>query len=449
MRNREEVSIGYSPRNVQREAHKLLRRFNVLVWHRRTGKTVFSIADKVDRGLKCPFKRPQLAYISPTYAQSKRVAWEYFKDFVKPIQKFDKNLVNIHEQELRIDIQRPSLGDHVRFMLLGADNPDSLRGIYLDWATLDEYAQCDPSIWGEVIYPTLSDRRGGATFIGTPKGQNHFYDVYNFAKNQMKMHGDDSIWYTSVKRASETGILSKEELAIARSTMTDSEYRQEYECDFSAALIGSYYGKYLSELEAGGRLTNVPYQRGFSVETYWDLGLDDSTAIWFVQQAGREIHIIDYYENSGFGLEHYAKVCNEKGYVYSEHVLPHDAAAKELGTGKSREESLRGYGISGRTRILPRASVEDGIHAVRNILSKCWFDLEKTRMGFLALKNYQRQFDGKRKVYDNKPHHDWTSHAADGFRTFAMGIREKYGTLDGGQLEKFRTAAYTHNPLGF
>jgi len=444
-----EVSLGYTPRDVQDEAHRLLRRFNVLVWHRRTGKTVFAIADSFDRGLNCPHKRPQIAYISPTYSQSKRVAWEYFKDFVRPIQQFDKSLVTIHEQELRIDIQRPSMGDHVRFMLLGADNPDSLRGIYLDWATLDEYAQCNPEIWGEVIYPTLSDRQGGATFIGTPKGQNHFFEMYQLAQKEMKENGDDSIWHASLYKASQTGIISEDELKIARNTMTDSEYRQEYECDFSAALRGSYYGKYLSDLEAKGQVCSVPYQRQFPVETYWDLGLDDSTAIWFVQQAGRELHIIDHYENAGFGLEHYVKVLNEKGYVYSEHVLPHDAAARELGTGKTREESLRGFGLQGRTRILPRASVEDGIHATRNILSKCWFDEDKTKSGYSALKNYERKFDAKRKIYDNKPNHNWTSHSADAFRTMAMGIREKHGMINGEDLSKYRTAQTSSNILGF
>lgn len=442
------VSLGYKPRPLQETLHKSLKRFNVLVCHRRFGKTVFAIADSFDRGLQVPHRRPQIAYLSPTYSQSKRVAWEYFKDFVRPIQEYDKNLVSIHEQELRIDVKRPHLGDHVRFMLLGADNPDSLRGIYLDWVTLDEYAQCDPSVWGEVIYPTLSDHKGGATFIGTPKGQNHFFD--KFREAQQAMNEGDNQWYQAMFKASETGIIGEDELDIARRTMTDSEYRQEYECDFSAALLGSYYGKHLNDIEVNKQITHVPWQRAYPVHTFWDLGLDDTTAIWFAQVAGKEIHLIDFYENSGHGLDHYVKILNDKRYNYGEHVLPHDAGAREIGTGRTREETLRKYGISGRTRILPRQAVEDGIHAVRNILSRCYFDEERTRSGYLALKNYQRKWDPKRKIFDNKPHHDWTSHAADAFRILAMGIRENHGILDEKlRQEKYRTADNDYNILGF
>jgi hypothetical protein len=171
----EEVAIPYVPRPFQAVLHAGLKRFNLLVCHRRFGKTVFSIMEMIDRGLRNDLRNPQYAYIAPTYGQAKRVAWEYLKYYCSHIPNAKAN-----EAELRIDIMREHVDgskDKIRFMLLGAENPDSLRGIYLDGCILDEYAQCPPAIWGEVVRPALSDRKGWAIFIGTPKGQNHFHEM--------------------------------------------------------------------------------------------------------------------------------------------------------------------------------------------------------------------------------------------------------------------------------
>lgn len=420
------LDLGYEPRPFQLHLHKNMKRFNVLVCHRRFGKTILAIRDKMDRGLACQHRRPQLAYIAPTYKQAKQVAWEYMKDFVRPIQQYDKKMVRINEQELRIDIDRPQYGDFVRFMLLGADNYDALRGLYLDWASLDEYAQCDPALWGEVVRPALSDRLGGATFIGTPKGQNHFFDIFMLAK-QMQAEGDDS-WYTALYKASDTGVIPQSELDAAKRVMTDEEYRQEYECDFTAALTGSYYGKQMNYLELNNQIMRVPWRPEVGVQTFWDMGLDDSTAIWFAQVVGKEIHVIDYLEDNGHGLPHYAAEILGKGYHYQRHVLPHDAAQRELSSGKSRESSLKESGLN-NTEILERHEVADGIDAARNILPRCWFDKDKTEMGRIALRNYERKWDAKKKIYSSQPLHNWASHSADAFRILAMGIRENYGIM--------------------
>lgn len=401
-----EVSTGYVPRPFQAKLHNSFKRFNVVVCHRRFGKTVLANAEMVDKGLANELKNPQYAYIAPTYGQAKRVAWEYLKDFTKNIPG-----VKVHEQELRIDIPRPDRGDRVRFMLLGAENPDSLRGIYLDGVILDEYAQCDPTIWGQVIRPALSDRLGWAIFIGTPKGQNHFHDIFQAARNLPN-------WFTCILRASETGVVAQEELEEARATMSEEEYNQEYECSFTAALIGSYYGKYIEDIEKKGQVRSVPHDPAVEVETYWDLGISDTTAIWFIQRVGKEVHVIDYLEEAGKGLEHYAKELKSKGYVYSNHYIPHDGAARELGTGRTRQETLLEYGI--RTTIVPRQSVADGINAVRLAIPMCWFDKIKTAKGMSALKNYQRKWDSKNKRFEDKPLHDWASNGADAFRQFGI-----------------------------
>ena len=411
------IDLGYTPRPFQARLHRQLKRFNVLVCHRRFGKTVFSIMEMIDRALRCDLKNPQFAYIAPTYGQAKRVAWEYVKDFTKNLPGAKPN-----EAELRVDIPRPDRGDKIRIMLLGAENPDSLRGIYLDGVILDEYAQCDPTIWGQVIRPALSDRLGWAIFIGTPKGQNHFFDIYSDAKKLKS-------WHVAMYKASETGVVDPNELEESRATMSPEEYDQEYECSFSAALIGAYYGKYINELEGLGQISDkVVYDRTVGVETYWDLGIADSMAIWFIQKVGKEIHVIDYLEDSGKGLEYYAKELKAKPYVYDEHFIPHDGAARELGTGKTRQEALAIYGI--KTTIVPRQSVADGIHGVRSLLPLCWFHKTNTAQGVAALKNYQRKWDAKKKMFIDRPLHDWTSHGSDAFRMFGLSYDPNRSKMD-------------------
>lgn len=415
--NSKTVETGYTPRPIQAILHNSFKRFNVIVCHRRFGKTVGVINETIDQGLRNPKNRPQYAYIAPNYGQAKRVAWEFFKEFTSAIPG-----AKPHEGDLKIDIPRPASNDFVRFMLLGAENPGSLRGIYLDGVILDEYAEMNPEIWNAVIRPALSDRLGWGIFIGTPKGQNHFKDIYDTAKLAMKKGNPD--WFAALYKASETGIMSHDELNAAKMTMSNEEYEQEFECSFTAALVGSYFGKYMEEAENEGRIGSVPYDRHVPVDTFWDLGIDDTTAIWFVQQIGQEIHLIDYVEDSGKGLEHYAKTILQKPYIYREHCLPHDGAARELGTGKSRQETLRAMGLKG-TRVLSRWDVSDTIHAVRMIMNRCWFDEDKCERGIICLKNYERKWDGKEGVFKNTPRHNWASHGADAFRMLGQGLREE------------------------
>jgi phage terminase large subunit len=416
------VSTGYMPRVLQQELHTNFKRFNVVICHRRFGKTHLSLNEMIDRALRNDLKNPQYAYIAPTYGQAKRVAWDLLKDYTKNIPGVETN-----ESDLRIDIPRPAKGDRIRFYLLGAENPSSILGIYLDGVIFDEYGDMNPIVWTQVIRPLLADRVGWAIFIGTPKGNNHFYEIYKFGKNGNPEKGIEKPedWYTVIYKASETGIIPQSELEQAAAIMAESEYAQEFECSFSAALVGAYYGKEMEKAEQEGRVTKVPYDPAIPCFTYWDLGVDDSTAIWIGQKIGsREIHWIDYIEDSGQGLEHYIKILQDKKYVYQQHVLPHDAAARELGTGKTREELLRSKGLGNRTLVLKRQDVADGINAVRMMLGKSWFDKDKCARGINCLINYQRAWDAKNKIFQSKPKHDWASHGADSFRTAAMAMDE-------------------------
>jgi phage terminase large subunit len=382
------------------------------VAHRRAGKTVATINDKIKRAITDAKPDGRYAYIAPLFNQAKDIAWTYLKQYAYPLLSAEPN-----ESELRVDLINGS-----RIRLYGADNPNRLRGLYLDGVTMDEFGDMKPSLWTDVIRPALSDRKGWATFIGTPKGKNAFYEV---------MHGsegwpgavNDPEWYALTLKASETGLIDAAELADARKQMGEDQFAQEYECSFDAALKGAFYADELKRAAADNRIGRVPIDRGLPVHTAWDLGITDSTAIWFIQCLGKERRLIDYYESSGVGLDHYAAVLKERGYVYGQHYFPHDVANKELSTGKSRVDTLKALGIT--PEVVPVSAVMDGINAVRRMLDQCWIDTERCGRGLEALKQYRREYDETLKDWKQRPLHDWTSHGADALRTFACGFEDR------------------------
>lgn len=385
--------------------HERRQRWAVIVAHRRCGKTVATINDMVRQAITLDRDHGRYAYVAPFLAQAKEVAWEYLKRFSQPIQA-DKN-----EAELWVE-----LINGARIRVHGADNPDRLRGAYLDGVVLDEYADMRTTVWGEVIRPMLADREGWAVFIGTPKGKNEFWRLWEAAKSRDE-------WFHLMLKASETGILPAKELEEARADMTPEQFEQEFECSFEAAIVGAYYGGTLADMaREPGRFGVVEYDRLLPVHTAWDLGVGDSTAIWFFQVAGREIRVIDYYENNGFGLDHYAKVLRDREYSYGTDWVPHDARVRELGTGRTRIETLISLGRS--PKVVPDHKLFDGINAARLAIKQCWFDEAKTSQGVEALRQYRAEFDDRLKVFKDQPRHDWTSHAADAFRYLAMAWRE-------------------------
>ncbi len=376
-----------------------------MVAHRRAGKTVACVADLVLDAKHTKKQDARFAYIAPQYNQAKDVAWMYVTRLTADIPG-----VELNQSELRADFPN---GARVR--LYGADNPDRLRGLYLDGAILDEYADMRPSVWGEVIRPMLMDRKGWAAFIGTPKGRNEFFKVYDRAKF-------DPDWFTLLLRASESGLISADEIDAARKELTPEQFEQELECSFEAAILGAYWGKEIAEAERGGRITDVAYEAALPVHTSWDLGIGDSTAIWFWQVAGREVRVIDHYENHGRNLAHYAAVLASKPYVYGRDWVPHDARVKELGTGRTRVETLIHLGR--KPTIVPMHTVMDGINAVRLTLPQVWFDRYRCADGIEALRQYQAEYDEKQRTFKDSPRHDWSSHTADAFRYMAMAYRE-------------------------
>ena len=404
----QEVIIPYSPREAFDPLHERTQRWAIVVAHRRAGKTVACVNELIRAAFVNPRPRSCYAYIAPQLNQAKDIAWNYLLEFTKGFE--EAGLRKVNQSELWVEIG-PKRG---RVRLYGAD--ERLRGLGFDGVVLDEFGDMEPKAWSQAVRPTLSGRDGWAIFIGTPKGRNNFQRMWAAAE-------EDPDWLRMTLKASQTRLLDAKELADARRHMTDEEYAQEYECSFDAAVRGAYWGKEIAQAEAEGRIGNVAYDPALPVHTAWDLGMADSTVIWFLQElapAG-EVRVIDVLKGEGVGLKWYARQLQERDWLWGNHYLPHDAQVRELGSGKSRIEVLAGYGIG--ATLCRKLPVEDGIQAVRSLLPKCWFDKERCATGIEALRMYRRDYDERREEYGVRPVHDWTSHFADAFRYFAVEHR--------------------------
>lgn len=370
------------------------------------GKTTASLAELITRALAS--KKPDYrgAYVAPFYRQAKDVAWLILKKLARPVT------LKTSESELTVE-----LFNGARIRLYGADSPDALRGIGLDAAVLDEAADMRPSVWGEVIRPMLADRKGWACWIGTPRGHDHFYRIHQQAEA-------DPEWYSLVLKASETGILPPEEIADMKKVMTEAQADQELNCSFEAAIAGSVYAKELQAARDAGRIGKVPWDPVLPVSTAWDLGVGDSTAIWFIQLLGMEARLIDYFEASGEGLPYYAKILQERGYVYgARHIAPHDIAVRELGSGRSRIEVAASLGI--KFEIAPNVPLEDGIHATRLWLGRCWIDETRCKVGLESLQHYRWARNERLGELKSTPVHDFASHGSDALRYAALALKDK------------------------
>lgn len=349
----------------------------------------------------------QYAYIAPYRQQAKNIAWTYLKEAVEGLA------VEVRESDLTVILPKGQ-----RISLYGADNPDSLRGLYFDGIVVDEMADIRPSLWQEVMLPTLADRKGWAVIMGTPKGKgNKLYEFYELAKK-------DPSWFSLTLKASTSNLIDPEELENMKTQMSHAQYDQEFECSFTAALTGTYYSGLINKIEADGHVTNeVEYTPEFPVHAAADIGFSDSTVIWFWQERPDGLAIIDCEEAHGEPLQYYFDLLNQKPYQYETIWLPHDARAKTLQTGKSTIEQFLEQKLP--VQIAPHLSVQHGIDAVRVTLPYCWFNLDKCSDGVEALRVYRRKFDEINKVYLDKPLHDWASDYADAFRYLALVANKK------------------------
>lgn len=399
------INIPYNPRRWARIFHEAKTRWRVLILHRRAGKTTAAINHLIRDAVTKPNTR--YAYIAPTYKQAKRIVWAMAKFYSKDIPG-----VQFNSSELLVSFSNGS-----EIMILGSDDPDSLRGIALWGVFLDEYPQHSPVVFTEIVSKCLADNLGYCIFGGTPKGKGHFYKIYQVAANDPEWtlvlcSIDDSL-------KNETGnviqnlrqALIDDKKLVAQGLMTQDEFMQEWYNSFDAALRGAVYLKELAELRAKKRIVKGAYDPKFPVFTVWDLGIADAMAIGFYQRINRQVIMVDYYENTGLGFPHYAKVVKERKYTYGKHFAPHDIRNRELMTGKTRIDTAKELGIE--FEIVPRIPIEDGIDLGRAMFSRLIVDGDTCELWLEIIPQYVYEHDEKKQINKSKPLHNFASHAAD------------------------------------
>lgn len=388
------ITIPYVPREHFKALHANTKRWKFVVAHRRAGKTVALCNQVIRKALenKRAFPPPRYAYIGPSFAQAKDLVWGYYKHYTGVLPN-----VKITEGDLQVVLPNGAMIN----LYGGSAAYERMRGLYFDGVVADEYALLNPSMLGSVIRPCLADYQGWAVISGTSAGDDHFHELKKRAEKEPDQ------WEVFSIPVDQTDALHPDEVREMRKDMTADEFAREMMCSFDAPIEGSYYGEVLNDIQIAGQLTGVPYDPNALVFTCWDLGIDDETVIWFMQRVGRELHVIDYYQGTGKGLEHYVGQIKSKPYAYGSHVLPHDIKARELGTGVSRKEVLDGM-LPG-VFVCPNHTVEDGISATRAAMRSMWFDKVRCEAGIMALRNYHKTNTGK-------PLHNWASHPADAMR---------------------------------
>lgn len=409
------MALSYKPREQFVPFHNRKQRWGALNTHRRAGKTVGLVNDLVFGALECGQYKPQLAYIGPTYAQAKRVAWAYLKDYAEPYFSRPPQ-----EAELKVTLH----GDRTIYVL-GADNADSLRGMYLDGGVGDEYALFRPSVFAQVIRPTLSDRNGWFVFASTPRGKNLFYDVCREAQRN-----DD--WFYLELRADLSGIMAPGELEELRQHMDPEEFAQEYLCSFDSALKGAIYADELNEVFMRNRLMDKLYDKTLPTHVVFDLGFTDATVAIYWQEApsvhgSLPIRIVYVEATQGKDIFYHIDKLHSFAGDLGEVWLPHDARARNLQTGRSLVEQFLEQEI--RPRLVPNHKVRDRIAATRKMFPLIAFDKAATEELIEALKGYRRVWDDKHLIFSDIPLHDWCSDYADAFGYLAVVAQPKFARV--------------------
>lgn len=424
------VEIPYRPRLLQRKMHEERTRFVVMVCHRRFGKTVLGVNELIRGAFVCLYPDPRFNYVAPQLKQAKRIAWDY-------VLRYTRNLPDryVNHAELRVDFP-VGPESSARIQLLGADDPDTLRGAYCDGVLFDEYAQIDPRAWTEVFRPMLADRNGWAMFTGTPQGPNHFRELYDDAALPESI---EEGWSRYMFKASETGLVLPNELAAARRVMTAAQYEQEFECSWTAAIPGAYYSELMDAAEREGRITDVAHDPMYPTEAWFDLGVGDATAIWIVQRSRKPRPVVLYAtEATGLGIPDYISIV--KGLPYqpiTRWIAPFDMNVRDYGLAgaPTRKEVAWQYGVN--FEVLERIAPEEGRDMVRRFLPTCVFDRKGTKEGRNALVSHRSAYDGKNQTLRLMAVHDWTSHFADSFR-YGCQAGEDIGTrMSDENLDKY------------
>ncbi|HVI33812.1 hypothetical protein [Phenylobacterium sp.] len=408
------------PRDYQQDLWEHLMRGGKradVVAHRRWGKDEVALNWAA---AAATLKQGVYWHLLPEAAQARKAIWD---------------AVNPHTGRRRIDEAFPRQARHGRWeremkieltngsvwQLAGSDNYNSLVGAPPVGVVFSEWALSKPDAWS-YVRPILAENGGWALFLWTPRGPGHATRAFESRRQRPEE------WFTLQARADQTGVFTPEQLARERAELIaelgseeegEARFASEYLVDFNAATPGAYYASLLEAARREGRIGRVPYDPALKVDTAWDLGIDDYTAIWFFQQVGREVRAIDYFETSGEGLQEVVrKAIASKPYVYGTHHLPHDVMVRELGAaGRSRYETLWGLGVS-PISVGAAMDPEERINAGRSLIPITWFDGEKCAVGLDRLRAYRKRWSRATRSYSG-PLHDAASHGADAFGEFA------------------------------
>jgi hypothetical protein len=417
-----QVPVDWHPRDYQKPLWDKIIGGEVkracVVWHRRAGKD----HEAINMCAVSMFKRPGIYWhILPTYTQGKKAIWNgvdndgrHFIDYI-PKQAIARK----RNDDMLIEFNEDVGGAF--YQVIGGDNPDRIVGANPVGVVFSEYSLMNPAAW-DLIRPVVNANDGWAVFIFTPRGYNHGWKMLQGAKESDRWF-TETLDITQTRKHDGTPVVTEEDvLEEIRMGMPEELARQEYYCDFSAPLVGAYYGKELDQAGRDGRISaDIKWRKDFPVSTCWDLGIRDTMVIWFYQVIGDWIHWIDYYAAVGEGIEHYAKVLENKPYVYKQHFAPHDVKKRELGTGATILKTAADLGL--RFRPVPRTrNIEDDINACRLVIARSRFNPETCEHGLEALRHYRKEWDIKNRVWSARPIHDWTSHPADAFRTGAVAM---------------------------
>lgn len=379
----------------------------VLIWHRRAGKEITCWNYMIREA--CCGRVGTYCYFFPTSRLGRRILWDGAnKDGKRFIDYLPKELVEgqPNSVEMKIALKNGSV-----IQIMGTDNILNV-GINPIGCVFSEFSLQDPKSWS-FVRPILRENEGWAVFNATPRGRNHFFDMYMMAK-------DNPDWFCQKLTINDTGVLTEEDMQIERDEgMSENLIKQEYYVTFDQGIEGSFYAKLLNIAEQTERITNVPYDPYAKVDTYWDLGVSDSTTILFVQNVGQEIHIIDSYSNEGEGLNHYAKIIEQKAkdglWQYGRHCAPHDIQVRELGSGaKTRLQMAREMGLD--FEVVPKLSINEGIEMVRGMFHRLWIDKKNCKFFIKAVENYHRAYNERLNVFSDRPVHDWSSNYCDAMR---------------------------------
>jgi hypothetical protein len=393
--------------------------------HRRWGK------DEIALGVTCELAHRRIGsywHCLPEYGQARKALWTAVNAHTGKRRLFEafppEICDSVNDQEMFIRLKCGST-----WQMIGSDRYDATVGAGVAGITYSEWALANPSAWA-YHRPMLEENNGWAMFITTPRGRNHAHAMYQMAKANMDSGGR---WFAEVSNIHDTGALSPaqieeslaEYIALYGEDIGQAQFDQEYLCSFNAAILGAFYAREMVAVRREGRITPIDPIEGRPVHRAWDIGVKDDTSIWWFQVVGTQVFILDCYSQSGVGLDHYAEVVHkrnaEHGWKSGIDFVPHDAKIKEWGSGRTRVETMKEFGLN--PQLCVNATKMDGINAARQTLARCVFHPRTEDQGISALEQYRREWDDDKKAFKLSEVHDWSSHLADAFRYLALSWR--------------------------